>query len=100
MVRRWAMSDPRNTRFETSERYSSFFRNSESNRAIRTATDKHRKHRSGKKTELKTIGYAAVALSGVVEDQPLYLRLRAEVQQQTNLDRCRAEVVEELALVS
>ncbi len=31
MVRRWAMSDPRNTRFDTSERYSSFFRNSESN---------------------------------------------------------------------
>ena len=34
IVRRWASSWPRNTRRETSERYSSFFRKSESNRAI------------------------------------------------------------------
>src|SRR4051794_16233110 len=34
IVRRWARSWPRKTRFETSERYSSCFRNSESNKGI------------------------------------------------------------------
>ena len=30
IVRRWASSEPRKTRFEISDRYSSFFKNSES----------------------------------------------------------------------
>src|SRR6266478_1555231 len=33
MVRRWAMSEPRKTRLEMSDRYSSFFKKSESNNA-------------------------------------------------------------------
>src|SRR5213595_13141 len=34
IVRRWANSEPRNTRRETIDRYSSFFRKSESNKGI------------------------------------------------------------------
>src|SRR5215471_4342671 len=33
-VRRWANSDPRNTRRDTIDRYSSFFRKSESNKGM------------------------------------------------------------------
>src|SRR5262249_45029840 len=34
IVRRWAMSEPRKTRLEISDRYSSFFRKSESNKGM------------------------------------------------------------------
>src|SRR5438045_521486 len=89
------MSEPRKTRLETRDRYSSFFRKSESKSAIRVATDKHRNHRSIR----GQIGSTSLGLPRVVEDQSFHLRLRAEVEQQADLDRCGPKIIQQLRFV-
>src|SRR5262245_183264 len=96
MVRLWAMSDPRNTRLDTSERYSSFFRNSESKSAMmfrrrsglflvprRSLGTRALRHRDRFLGGFEGVGHHrirrdAVGLALEVEDQPVPQRHRGD----------------------
>src|SRR5713226_8332572 len=67
IVRRWAMSEPRNTRFEMSDKYSSFFRKSESNRGIRL--HRHRLGGSFEDVGDDGIGRHSIGLTLEVQDE-------------------------------
>src|SRR5437879_4929281 len=100
MVRRWAMSDPRNTRFEMSERYSSFFRKSVSNKAIEEPPQMNTENTDQAEGQIvRSVRHAAVTLPRVVVDQSFHLRLGTEIQQETNLDRGRSQVIQQLRLM-
>src|SRR5579885_1370349 len=72
IVRRWAMSVPRKTRLETSDRYSSFLRKSESNKGIMSPS----RHQGRLADRLQDVGDHLVGLDVLglaleVEDEPV-----------------------------